>query len=175
MENMKSIDWLVLIALLLVSCRTSRSTTTPTQVPLADLELEAILINPGDLPMGYVAGQVQDSLPGMFDGIPQPVNQIYQQIDQNNTSGSGGGVSVIVYDSAADSTEAYDTILLGMGSSGQNTAIENLGEKANKSGWILLFLRCYTIVYFRMVGTNYDQYLSYGQKLDKRLIPLVCP
>lgn len=174
MVNMKSLYCLILIAILLVSCSAARSPNKSTPVPLADLDLAAILIKPGDLPMGYVDGQVQDFLPGMFDSIPRPVKQIYQQFDQNNGSGSGGGVSVIVYDTEEASTEAYNTILLEMGSNGQETDIGNLGEKANISGWNLLFLRCNTIVHFRMVGTSYDRYISYAQKLDERLSPLVC-
>lgn len=175
MVNLRSIYYLVLIALLLASCSTERSSNNPTRAPLADLDLEAVLIKPGDLPMGYVGGQVQDSLPAMFNNIPQPVNQIYQQFDQNNSAGSGGGVSVIVYDSVDASTEAYETILSDMGSNVQEKGVENLGEKADISGWNLLFLRCNTIVHIRMVGSNNDQYISYAQKLDKRLAPLICP
>jgi len=174
---------LVLFAFFLVSCSATPNIVqitnthpsepgTQTPIPLADLDLESILIQPGDLPLGYSGGQVQDFLPGMFDDIPRPVHQIYQQFEDKN--GSVGGVSVIVYDSAAPSIEAYDTLLLGMGGKGQAKAVESLGNQAHISGWNLLFLRCNTITYFRLVGMNYDEYMSYAQRLDERLSPLVC-
>jgi hypothetical protein len=171
---MKSVSLLIILFYLLVSCKSTSSAITPTQLPLSDLDLEEILIKRGDLPMGYVGGQVQDSLPGMFDDIPQPVNQIFQQIDLTNNSGSGGEVAVFVYNSSPDSIKAYDTILSEMGGAAQERDIEKLGEKAHMSGWNLLFLRCNAIVHFRIVGINYDQYISYAQRLDERLMPLVC-
>jgi len=171
---MKRVSWYIIFVFLLVSCKSTPSINTPTQLPLAELDLKTILIQPGDLPMGYAGGQVQDFLPGMFEDIPQPVNQIYQQFDLTYGSGSGGGVAVMVYDSVAASKEAYDTILSEMGGTAQEKEIENLGERAHIAGWNLLFLRCNTVVHFRMVGSNYDEYISYAQRMDERLIPLVC-
>ena len=171
---MKPGSWYITFVFLLVSCKSAPSINTPTQLPLADLDLEAILIQPGDLPMGYAGGQVQDFLPGMFEDIPQPVNQIYQQFDLTYGSGSGGGVAVIVYDSATASIEAYNTLLSEMGGTAQEKEIENLGEKAHILGWNLLFLRCNTVVHFRIVGSNYDEYISYAHRMDERLNPLVC-
>ena len=80
----------------------------------------------------------------------------------------------MVHDSVAASIEAYDTILSEMGGTAQEKEIENLGERAHIAGWNLLFLRCNTVVHFRMVGSNYDEYISYAQRMDERLIPLVC-
>ena len=72
-----------------------------------------------------------------------------------------------------DSKVTYDTILRGMGGEAQTEEVENLGELARVGGDDLLFMRCNTIVHFRMF-TTIDAIITYARNLDERLTPLVC-
>jgi hypothetical protein len=154
----------------------------PTPIPLVDMDLASILIQPGDLPAGYTGAQVRGFLPRMFDDITQPTKQIYQEFEKNNDN--AGGVAVIIYDSSDVAIKAYNTILDGMDSHVQ--AVLNLGERAKLSTMTintimgtnamdLLFLQCSTVVHIRMTAIDEQDYIiSYAQRLDARLTPLVC-
>jgi hypothetical protein len=192
---MKPTICLVIFTVLLISCGSaadateasqpsplpSTPTPKPTLVPLSDLDLEPVLVFLGDLPAGYDPAQVRSSLPGMFDGIPQPINQIYQQFEHENDS--AGGTAIIVYDAQQAANMAYTYILDGMTDSEDVQTIGEQGRLAildlTSMGGIvsteLLFLRCNTVVHIRMTGTSNPDYVtSYAQRLDERLTGLVC-
>jgi hypothetical protein len=84
-----------------------------------------------------------------------------------------GGIAIMVYENAVDSKVTYDTILKGMGGEAQTEEVENLGEQARVGGYDLLFVRCNTIVHFRMFATI-DAKITYARNLDERLALLVC-
>ncbi len=169
---MKPVAWIYIITLLLTACTMTSPTAPSTQVPLAELDLKEILIQRGDLPAGYVGGLVENTLPGTYDNLPKPINQIYQSIDLGNVN--GGGVAIIIYNTAASANEAYDTLLSEVTSTDQPKQVEDVAEKADLTGWNMLFLRFNTLVHIRIVGSKETEYVTYAQKLDQRLIPLVC-
>jgi hypothetical protein len=194
-ENMKSLFYLALLSVFLAACERvptgnalltamAQPTKTfifnltavptllpPIPIPLEDLDFSSILIQPGDLPAGNSGAQVREMLPDMFDNIVQPVNQIYQELEQD--SQQNGGIAIMVYENAVDSKVTYDTILKGMGGEAQTEEVENLGEQARVGGYDLLFVRCNTIVHFRMFATI-DAKITYARNLDERLALLVC-
>lgn len=145
----------------------------PTPIPLADIDLESIILLPGDLPDGYTGAEVLDPIPDRFGGT-QGVNEIFQVIEYK--SRPAGEVTIIVYDSEARSAITYDLILDGMYPIEE---VKILGEQAqleiNHFITELSFLRCNADVKITMWNsTNREIIISYAQKLDKRLIPLVC-
>jgi hypothetical protein len=198
-------------------------TDTPTPVPLSGIDLEPILIQSGDLPAGYSGAQVRSVLPGMFDGLPETDNSVYQQFEKDG--GPAGGIAIALYESLDDQVKAYQIILDGMltedsiealekefGSSPLGIAFsfpDDVGEEAYAVGdyrkiddqdplWMqdlkretandsseVLFRRCDAVVHIRFAGYGYlgtetsaasirDDAIAYAQRLDKRLIPLVC-
>jgi hypothetical protein len=154
----------------------------PTPIPLADLDIASILVQPGDLPAGYSGTQVRSDPSAMFEGIHQPVNQIYQQFECNN--GSAGGIAFFVYDKQLNADNAYNLILGGMGETTES--VPNIGVRARilsmdlsaiggAENLELLFFRRNTVIHIRMSDTtNKDYITSYAQKLDERFTPLVC-
>jgi hypothetical protein len=183
---MRSVIYLIFIVILLVACSsaspdattpptstfTPEPTAPPTQVPLSELDLSSILIQPGDLSAGITGAQVRDMLPAMFDYIATPtVNQIYQEFEQDSTQ--KGGVAVMVYDNAADAKETFDMILMGMGGKAKTDEVQDLGDQARIGGYDLLFQRCKTVIHFRMFA-NADARITYAQRLDERLTPFAC-
>jgi len=75
------------------------SNTTPTPIPLSELNLEDILIKPGDLPAGFSGGQIKDVLPGVFDklNVPKADQFIFQQLVRNGDL--TGGVVLLLFTS----------------------------------------------------------------------------
>ncbi len=185
---MKSLYWIVLFASLVASCSSAPSgnavrtaivqteialpTKTivfdltaiptplpPTPIPLADLDLEPILVLPGDLPDGYIYGQVSNILPRYIDHGNQPLTeyQIYQEFEQNNES--AGGVTVMGFDSEDSASQSMCSVSYDMAGWGEiqdldSMPLSTLNEKrAGDTGMDILFRGCTTVVHVRMTGT----------------------
>lgn len=180
---------LTMIVLGLAACSAS---ATPTPIPLSQVNLEPILILPGDLPAGLSGAQVRDSLPEMFGNLPEASNQIYQQFQRQGEA--AGGVAATLYESDSDRDVAYTLLLKGFGdtSSGSITkteriAVSNVGERAeavtlqgSMLGIVLdfadlAFVRCGAVVHIRFGGSaDLTEIVSYARRLDERLTTLVC-
>jgi hypothetical protein len=196
--NVRAVYFLVLLVVLLASCESiptgdalltaiAQPTKTfvfnlsdlPTQIPptpitLADIDLESIILLPGDLPDGYTGAGVVDPIPNRFGGT-QGVNEIFQLIEYK--SRPAGEVTIIVYDSEARSAITYDLILDDMYPIEE---VKNLGEQAHITIdhffmiTELSFLRCNADVNVTLWTTNREIIISYAQRLDERITPLVC-
>lgn len=152
-----------------------------TAVPLTALDLEPLLIQPGDLPAGVVGSQVKDKAPPVFKDVPPPM----KAIDQRFGLADGaiiGGVTVLLYDSPADLEKAYAVVVKGMGSSaypstevGDKTRIGGLTVRTQRIAEVT-FVRCHALVSVSLSATPQpdDDTLTYAKRLDKRLTPLVC-
>jgi hypothetical protein len=146
---------------------------TPSPIPLAALNLESILTGPGDLPSGYASAEISQTLPRMFEGIPQPVNQISQQLER--FSDPAGGVDIMLYDSLVTVTQAYDFIVSGFGNNSQINEIKDLGERGQSWGNDYLFLRCNAVTHIRIIEAPDSNFIvSYAKDLDQRLSKLIC-
>jgi hypothetical protein len=140
---------------------------------LAELDLESILTGPGDLPSGYASAEISQTLPRMFEGIPQPVNQISQRLER--LSDPAGGVDIMLYDSLATATQAYDFIASGFSNNSQINKIKDLGERGQSWGYDYLFLRCNAVTHLRIIGAPDSNFvISYAKDLDQRLSKLAC-
>jgi hypothetical protein len=146
-------------------------------------DLHTLVILDGDLPPGYKSGQVLAQLPNLFDGIPIARHTFYQLFEHE---GSGaGGLAILLYDQPDQAQLAYDHLLQGMGVD-ESRPVEGIGEQADiyifyqpGAAFLfvdLLFQRCGAVVHMRL-GETYKKELaiSYAQRLDERLTPLVCP
>lgn len=140
--------------------------------------LDPLLIQAGDLPGGMTAGQISDTMPPIFDKLPQPTRFIRQEFVRGDQP--GGAVSVLIYDQAADRDAAYASIVADMP---PGAALPNVGERAT-FGYIavrtqiydLVFQRCKAVVHMRMSAPRLsaDNLEAYAKRLDSRLRPVVC-
>jgi hypothetical protein len=183
---------ITLVALVIAGCGTApeaavptaapiQPTAVPTAVPLADLDLEPLLIQAGDLPAGLTGAQIRDTAPEMFSKVPKATKTLNQQFAQADKQ--VGGVTVLLYDSPADVSTAYDVIWNGM-STGSSAL--DIGEKAGgfaKKQIVgttqfefsdVLFRRCHAVVHIRMPVSDIAMSTAYAQRLDKRLSAVVC-
>ena len=168
------------------------NTPTPTPIPLSELRLEPLLIQPGDLPAGFSVAQVKDVAPSMFDDLPSAENTIDQRFERGGDT--AGGVTVFLYDSTSEIEEAYALLMsieadyVALLTGGMNVqTVTGVGEQAIVSvlslsvgGFTLessdlAFIRCNAVVHIRMAGVvDIDTIKAYAKRLDSRLEPVVC-
>lgn len=191
---MKKLSALLLIALLLVTgCQPSESAIqtavaqtqaaqpTATQIPFSEFDLEDFLIQENDLPAGYSGAQVSNSAPEMFNDIPKTDYTIYQQFQIGNKQ--AGGVGVFLYENKDSMERAYERIADGMG---DTNAVERDWDKGELRVFSvtepfiisfvdLVFANCFAVVHIRLTDTDNDKdVITYAERLNKRLTPLVC-
>ena len=144
----------------------------------ADVDLEPLLIQAGDLPAGMTGAQVRDTAPAMFDAVPKPDKAAYQQLQKNGSQ--VGGVTVLLYSAGDALSQAYTTVVDGMDDNAQ--PIAGVGEKAVVSENEVLvklvefaFTRCSALAHVRMVFSgNRDEVTAYAKRLDTRLQSAIC-
>jgi hypothetical protein len=166
-------------------------TPSPTPIPLSAINLEPILILPGDLPAGYSGAQIGEPPEGYSD-IKGYENAIYQQFESNGSS--AGGVSIFLYESIDKRDSAYSLITDRFGISSNDSGftvivgqLSGVGEKAlyvtmetsisffSIKVADLAFVRCHALVSIRMIDTlNVDYLSAYSIRLDKRLQSIAC-
>ena len=171
---------------------TATPSPTPTPIPLSEIDLEPILILPGDLPAGFDAAQTRQVIPEMFSALPKAQNQIYRQFEHDRDG--AGGVTVLLYESSDDVNEAYSMIVDGFaepqsieGLTVLRPLVPDLGEEAEANtvegelldivldSTDLAFIRCSAVVHIRMMDTaELVEVASYARRLDARLSDLVC-
>jgi hypothetical protein len=150
----------------------------PAAVPLAELDLAPLALQSGDLPAGYSGAQVSDALPAMFNDAPAPAKVFDQRFQKSDED--AGGVTIVVYETGADLTTAYDLAVDGM--LDDNVAAD-IGDGARVAGGTVstldvaegVFTRCQTLVFVRFSGTkNTESVVAYMKRLDTRLFTVAC-
>ncbi len=162
---------------------------SPTPVPLSEIDLESILLLKGDLPTIFEGGQVKSKNPEQFEGIPEADQSIQQTfIDPEASWGEDLSIMILLYSSISDLTSAYDIVIKKAGWDDTTfTPISDVGEKAVEASKTydelpfigmtnakVIFSRCHALVYVSL-KRKMDVAITYAQRLDKRLKPLVCP
>jgi hypothetical protein len=94
-------------------------------VPLAEFDLELVLIQDGDLPVGLTGGQVRGTPAQMFSELPPADNAIFQQF--SDSGGAAGGVEVFLFELDEAAQAAYRVIASGMSGT---EPISGLGDQA---------------------------------------------
>lgn len=157
---------------------TPEPTPTSTPVPLADLLLEPLLIQSGDLPPGCSGSQVRAEVPHSLRNGPVSQNSIRQILVKNGQT--GGSASVPLFESLEDVEAALD---LAAEDLPDVEAVNDFDEAAhlgifsvmNMSPASFAISRRHAVVQGQFIGTT-DAYaaLSYAKRLEARLEPLVC-
>ena len=168
-----------------VAAPTQTPLPTPTLIPLSKISLEAIILQPGDLPTEFVGGQVKSKPLVRFEEVPVAE----QAIQQSFRAGAyaSDGVMILLYKSSQDIETGYNTLtsILGKDKDKTSKPLSVVGEKATiaqssvagvKSVQVV-FVRCHALTYVDLFSTsaNADVATTYAQRLDKRLSSLVCP
>jgi hypothetical protein len=193
---MKRLSLLLLGIFLLTSCfpvtLSATSTQTAvntlavqvTQTPqLADINLDSIPYQPGDLPEPYHSGQ---KYYGWVEYLPQaaePDNVIIQKVGWDISSDLNNDfVLIALYGSAEDLQASYEavkavfpTIESSPSAVGERSAIYISADPGVGPGY-LAFTHCSALVVIQFVGATVteEMFVSYAQRIDERLQPLVC-
>lgn len=173
-NNFRFIKIFILLFFFLFSCEKKQN--------IQVMNIEDIIIKTGDLPAGYSGAQIRDVAPSMFNNLPKPKKEIYQQFEKRDNL--EGGVTILFYNNKEDVEKAYNLIVSHMGDELEN--IPNLGDRATGTALDfsnfgvsdvteLLFAKCNSIVHIRM-NDLYDliSVTSYAKRLCQRLEPYVC-
>ena len=140
-------------------------------------DLEALLVQDGDLPAGVVASQVRDSPPVPIEGLPTAAQTVYREFGPAESP--LGDVIVWRYTLQADVEQGYEAIAGQM--EGQAPA-EAIGERAEVSvGTVaasavssVVFARCNTVASIVMYNSDLEAVQTYAKRLDQRLQAVVC-
>ena len=157
-------------------------TPLPTAVPLSEIDLEPILVQPGDLPGHLEPEQISRRFDESGRELPTPANYIFQNF--YDPDGSGGAVSIFLYENLilADTSYSMATAIPLHDSIG-NLIDEEIGERRRGYGGSLntfekarfQFLRCGAFVDIIMADATKIDIVIYARHLDERLIELLCP
>lgn len=185
---------MVLLSFLLTSCSAGRSATpiqstvvqgqsAATSVPLSEVNLDNLLLLPGDLPSEYTGQQISHTPPGIFESIQGAVQVVQEPFKAGNYTSDG--IAIFLFSSSSDLDTAYKKVNEII-SSGYLDPLPNVGEKAmiqelgqdtfDVTSVQVVFTRCHALVYFQLFASDAttDIAISYAQKVDARLSRLVC-
>lgn len=166
---------------------------TPAQEAgsLQNVDLAAIVLQPGDLPSGYSVGKTEHRDPGAFQKLPRTENVVSQQIKKKKKL--IGSTTIFLYMNDEETSRAYAAMLKGLGdSSSPGSTIRNvkgIGERSvlamsNMAFLVsgatvhrlefreLFFVRCHAVINIRL--DDPDTIISYAQKLDQRISASLC-
>ena len=171
--------------------QTQAAMPTATTIPFADLNLDDLIIQSNDLPAGASGAQI-----GYYDeqsDVPSADYYISQELSYDNKS--RGEIQVWVYEDIKNALirEKYETELLKFeclkadNQCSPNTpeVVSGLGDDAvliNINNYIgpkthtLVFSRCNGVVtiHFGPIVEDAQSIITYAQRLDSRLKPVLC-
>jgi hypothetical protein len=177
--------FIIIASLVVVSCQPSATaipTTTP--IPFSEFNLENLLIQENDLPAGYSGAQVSNmaisNLPEKISDIPEPDYSISQEFEKDGKQ--GGTVSIFLYEDLAKLNRAFSTMTpLDTEYSVEGDWEEGELLRVDVSYPITLkllsftFYKCHAIVRIHFLDSVSEKNsITYGNRLIKRLTPLVC-
>lgn len=161
-------------------------TPVPTLIPFAELDIEALLFQEGDLPAEYKMGQITNDLIKDLRNLPK-ASQIIQVTISEGSFLSDGAIALL-YDDLSDVEKAYSEAEKAIQrEEGSFEKISDIGEKgalvigpmsvlfATRTNY-LVFVRCHAVVYIQLFGSYSSRsiILNYGERIDKRLQAVVC-
>jgi hypothetical protein len=165
---------------------------TSTTIPLSSIDLESILLLPGDLPTDIIGGQIRSKPPTGLTSLPK-ADQVIQQGFRAGELASDG-VTIFLYNSVSDLDAAY-TQVAKIEEIGTAQAHYDIGERISIALKVfnplpliggdglpggtsvkLVFSHCHALVYIDLFSesASEDVATTYAQRLDERLSELVC-
>ena len=172
---------LLLLVLFLTACAPGAATPTaqpaadnPTPNPAAGFDLEAVMLQPDDLPDRIMPADFFDDVPPALYQVPR-AEKIYSRglvwADQAG-GGEAGFLVGLVYASPQALETAWNTITEDLFSM---EAVEGLGERAAADFSQVAFTRCQTLVFVRIDGVYLEEdILPLAKRIDNRLLREGC-
>lgn len=170
---------------------TATPVPTPTPVALGDIDLEALLIRPNDLPPGFAGAQVSDILPAKYRHAPDADAHMFQALEAQGEP--SGGVAVLLYASPSRLEAAYRLLEADLGDPKYEPSnkvtretVEGIGEYAigsvmsnrmlgiNLDRSSLLVVKCHALIEIWMNTSDLRSLKAYGSRLEQRLQPYIC-
>jgi hypothetical protein len=163
---------------------TATLTPVPTKIPIDEINLEALLILPGDLPAQFEGQQIRSHFPERLNGlgIPEGINTASQSF--RNDEWASDGVTITIYKSADEAktnfTDNLNNKLPKVDGLGDDSLINEEGTLCDRCSMQIIFIRCNALVYVDIFNeladrdAVYETITTYAKRLDKRLQPLVC-
>ena len=158
---------------------------------------KSLLFQSGDLPIGYLPGEVTSAPQWITNDLPEAEEVIYEPIEKNQEF--SGAVAIFLYENKSEAENTYEIILanmgdnrIGSGDGGYSDKISEIGDKSAIAvvwdpqghsfgiyGADFSFMRCNSVVsirYFDELPQNevLDNIILYAKKLDDRINPVVC-
>ncbi|OGO33242.1 MAG: hypothetical protein A2Z16_00735 [Chloroflexi bacterium RBG_16_54_18] len=171
----------IILALLIAACTQATASLEVTEIPLADLDLEPLLLEDGDLPADFKGSTIRHTIEeAPFSELPPAAQAIVQEIDGYNQDTSNF-VYVLLYEDFDDLQEAFEQLVTKSFKFNEEAEpIDGIGEQAQfeKDEFAfhyipyekVAFTRCNALVY---IETSTDS-LNYARRLDARLKETVC-
>ncbi len=159
-------------------------TAVPSPQPLAKIAIENALVQPGDLPDEFTAGDIQSA---MLDGLKMkdmvfPDWTIERTLIWNGKPTSTSFVRLYHYADASAALAMYSWFQSRADSQRPNVALPDIGGQARlyvpisaTDDWALFFATCRAAVEIRMEQTaERAVVLNYAQRLAQRLLAAEC-
>jgi hypothetical protein len=186
----------LLVAVILTACNNSLSspTPTPTLAPFSALQLDALIIQPYDLPSGVTGAQINHH--ETCDPSTSICADSYISQDLEFDNEQHGKIQIWVYESSENRSKRYDVEVAAFitecaRAEGQCVdgyapqPVSDLGMSARmiivknymgKDSYFLVFARCHAVAKVEMITVISDpnNIIVYAQHLDERLTPIVC-
>lgn len=172
---------------------TNTPVPTPTSIPIASVNFESMLIQPGDLPASLAGGQFRGDPPDYYGqlGIPRADNIVWRFFEWDGEP--SGWVNVSLYETPAEAEHAYDVLTKDMARRAPHAGdatepVGDIGEmarllpdKGSRSPSFITFVRCHAFVDISMTtgsprhdAIDVDALTTYAKRLDRRLKTVAC-
>ena len=145
----------------------------------SNVDLEPLLVQPGDLPSGMGTGQMRDNPAVDVENLPVAAQTVYRDFVRDENP--AGDVVVWRYMSRPDAEQAYGTIAEIMeghaaphGAIGERAKVHADTESASAVAAVL-FVRCNAVASIVLYPSDLETVQNYARRLDKRLQAAVCP
>ncbi len=164
--------------------QTSVETSTPapmgtsTANPSPNDTLGPLLLQTGDLPDGYVGGQISNSLLPRFLNLPRPNYVIMQEIDKGGEM--AGNISLMLYLNGVEGAYQGDIADFtaerkSIDGIGEEAAFIGMGRTGSTNAGDLAFKRCSALAHIYLSNTSDEAvFVNYARRLDARLTPALC-
>lgn len=168
----------VLFILVLAACsRGPAPEATPTPSPYPTVEsapidipdLGPMLIDPVQLPPRVTSADISRVPHPAFALLPQA--DYFVSAQYANGSEFGGRVSIFIFAMAEDLDSAWPLVLDTIYTPRE---ISGPGELAAVDHSDLAFIRCNALVHLKLNGADTDEIITFAEKLDADLAPLIC-
>lgn len=167
--------------------QTQTSQASTAKISFSEVDIQGILLQPGDLPANYETGQIKYDWP-VDTGLPMiimPDNFIMQMFKEKADSLNIPNFSMLaLYDNKLNTSSSYDQIIhtynfqnLTPPVAGDKNSImhyEASSDLLTVDATLFVFQRCNALVVIRVFDLPDDVVFSYAKGLDRRIEKIAC-